>query len=151
MTELALSGKYGTGKSVVIDDDDLPKVLAVSTKWHLTKNGYAVVNKGQKTVFLHSIILPTGDLDCDHEHRNKLDCRKAELRKATRAQNARNTAGKQKRLSKFKGVTFAKDTGEWRAYINLGRFKSEEEAARAYDAAIKLLFPDYGYRNFPDK
>ena len=51
----------------------------------------------------------------------------------------------------YKGVYFNKEKGLWQAYAKkkyIGRFKTEDEAARAYDSVIKSLYNDTAYTNF---
>ena len=56
--------------------------------------------------------------------------------------------------SKYRGVSYLKTAELWRAGItvngssmNLGDFKSEEAAARAYNTAAKKYFGENGYQN----
>ncbi len=56
--------------------------------------------------------------------------------------------------SKYKGVSWRRDNERWRAYIwqfnkqiNLGLFRSEDNAARAYNRNAKLLFGEYAKLN----
>ena len=59
--------------------------------------------------------------------------------------------------SKFKGVT-KRGKASWEAQIELGKrkakylgaFSSEEDAARAYDAAARTYFGEFAYQNFPE-
>lgn len=60
--------------------------------------------------------------------------------------------------SVFKGVTFDKGCGKWDAKIaisgpqkRIGRFRTSEEAAMAYDRAAYAAWGDECYINFPDK
>jgi len=58
--------------------------------------------------------------------------------------------------SGFKGVSFEKGRGEYRADIrkdekreHLGYFPDAVSAALAYDEAAKQMFGDFAYLNFP--
>lgn len=62
-----------------------------------------------------------------------------------------------KSTSKYKGVSFSKCRGKWRADIqlngrkmSLGYFAFEEDAARAYDAAARKYFGTGAYMNLSD-
>jgi hypothetical protein len=63
-----------------------------------------------------------------------------------------------KTSSKFKGVSFSQTDKKWKAGIevngkgiNLGHFKEEKDAARAYNAAAKKYFGDIAYQNPIDR
>lgn len=60
--------------------------------------------------------------------------------------------------SKYIGVGFDKRLNNWRARIKvdgkevfLGRFNSEEEAAKARDISTKKHYKEFGKLNFPDE
>lgn len=81
--------------------------------------------------------------EIDHRNGVRDDDRIANLRPATRAQNAENVKGR--------GVRFEADRGKWLArvcvdyrQINLGRFDTEAEALAAVRAAKLLLRGEYG-------
>jgi hypothetical protein len=121
-------------------------------KWHtaICKNGkvYAVRSdlkaNGRARIYMHRFITATPkEMETDYENNNGLmNCRE-NLRVCTNTQNNRNrSCTKRKTSSVWKGVYWNKARKKWRAriYLNhklieLGRFASEIEAARAYNAA----------------
>ena len=60
--------------------------------------------------------------------------------------------------SKYKGVSWNKARKKWEVQfknnyksVYLGAYTSEEEAARAYDKAVREHFGDYARLNFPEE
>lgn len=115
-------------------------------KWTLGKRGYPVTSNG---VTLHHTIMgkPEKGMVVDHINRNRLDCRKSNLRFVSYKENAQNISTQKNNTSGYRGVWFRKDTKKWVANIkvdykkiSLGNYIDIEEAARAYNkAAIKYF------------
>lgn len=93
----------------------------------------------------------------DHINLDGLDNRRSNLRLASNQENQRNKrATCTRKSSRFKGVTWHKHTRKWQARIAvnkqskyLGVFETEEDAAKAYDAAAVRLFNEFALLNFP--
>jgi AP2 domain/HNH endonuclease len=92
-------------------------------------------------------------IDVDHINGDGLDNRRANLRIATRAQNLANSGSRQG-SSQYKGVSFCRQTGRWKAQItiggqnhNLGRYSTEEEAAAVYNAAALEAWGEHAHLN----
>ncbi len=94
----------------------------------------------------------------DHINHNGLDNRKANVRPATPADNARNARYPRRNTSsKYRGLWYNKKKKRWRAQITLnnkkkqiGYFKNEIDAAKAYDKAAKKYFGDFAILNFEE-
>lgn len=158
--------KVGPRHTALIDQRD--KKLIERYVWRPvhkpTGRVYAVTSIGRRTVYMHRLLAATPPgMETDHINGNGLDNRRANLRHATASQNRVNS-GKPRRpdgqpaSSRFKGVTWDRARGRWRAKLrhlgctrNLGRFTSEAAAARAYDAAARLLWGEFARLNFPDE
>ncbi len=98
---------------------------------------------------MHRLIMDCPDgMDVDHINGDGLDNRRENLRIVTRSQNLRNRKTFKNSKSGFKGVIFNPVNGKWKAIINLGTFDTSEEAAKAYDEAIKKLFGPLAKPNF---
>ena len=154
----------GEGQWTILDQGDYYRLN--NFKWCISGNGkqfYAVrlIKKGQgrtKIEYLHRVIMePKKGLVVDHKNGDKLDNRRDNLRIATHWQNSCNKPKRQNTLSRFNGVTLDKRCGRWEGQIycngkriRLGRFDSEIEAARAYDAAARTYHGEFARLNFPD-
>lgn len=105
---------------------------------------------------MHQFLLGvTGqDGEVDHINHDGLDNRRANLRVVTPGQNQANKRKyARESTSRFKGVSLAAN-GKWRAQLSvsrrkmfLGDFESEEDAARAYDAAAVHHFGEFAATN----
>jgi hypothetical protein len=151
------------GRCAIVDPADYYR--QVRHKWHTakgTRTVYAVrqicLGKGKtKAVHMHREIIdaPAG-MYVDHINQNGLDNRRANLRLATRFQNARNRPKTNRATSsKYKGVTYRPKQDKWTATIfangrsvHLGHFKTEIEAARAYDNAAREHYGRFAALNF---
>lgn len=140
------------GRIVLLDDDDA--AAFASRKWSVEKHGDAwyVRATAPPRVYLHRILMaPPPGLKVDHINRNGLDNRRENLRLVDQAQNAWNARG---RRGAFKGVH--KHMGGFRAEIRFrggkvyaGWAKTEEAAARLYDAKARELHGEHARLNFP--
>lgn len=156
MKLIPLSGSTGIGLFSIVDDDIYEFIS--NRKWTLSKNGYPYIKIRNKSVCLHQIPIgvPLGDMMIDHKNRNKLDCRRENLRYATKAQNSMNRekSKSNKSTSEYKGVSWDKSRGRWHCKvkfdgktINIGRFSDPIDAAVAYNKKAVELFGEFAYLN----
>jgi hypothetical protein len=133
------------GKFAIVDDEDFEWLN--QWKWQYDSHGYAtrklwiIGGKGKtEKIYLHRLIMdnPTNK-EVDHINRNKLDCRKSNLRLVTHSQNLLNRPANSNNTSGYKGVFFDKSRNKWKAMIKinyrsifLGRFNTAKEASNAY-------------------
>jgi hypothetical protein len=160
MVEIALAN----GLVALIDDEDAH--LAALRGWyaHGSQRGawYArreEMRDGKRLrILLHRAVLGLTDpaIKADHKNGDGLDCRRHNLRVATTAQNAANTARRSSSASGFKGVHWITRKRRWIARIRVGRsrrqlgsFATAEEAAHAYDSAARETFGEFACLNFP--
>ena len=116
---------------------------------------YVQRSVGDFTRRLHrEIMAPPKDKIVDHINGNGLDNRRENLRIANHAQNTANRIRCKKSKRGFVGVY--PDRGRWKAMINtekksinLGRYKTAEEAARVRDKAAYDLYGEFARLNFP--
>ena len=122
-------------------------------------NGYLRVNIKGAMVYAHRIafILYFGFEPefIDHKDGNRANNIINNLRSCTKAQNNKNKKKRRHGSSKYIGVSFCRHSGRWRAQlvvdgrrINIGRFDTEIEAARAYDKTVIQHNGDYVRVNY---
>lgn len=145
------------GYQAIVDDEDHEELSKFKWHYHL---GYAIrtVYTGGKyiKIRMHRVVMNCpADKEIDHVDGNKLDNRRCNLRICTRADNVRNiqvnTLGKS---SKYKGVTWKKQSKKWCAQISLrkkkiylGLFTDEKSAAIAYNQAAQKYFGEFARLN----
>lgn len=137
-------------------------------KWCISTLGYAMrglylgggaKNPKNKTIWMHRFIMNTPkELFTDHINMDKLDNRRCNLRVCTKSENAYNQKPRKQTTSQYKGVHFFTQMGHlnkpWLAYITvnkkrtyLGYYKTEEEAALAYNIAAMKYHGNFAKLN----
>lgn len=157
----------GNGRIALIDEEDLPRVKEHGS-WHAEQMRgqiYAThehwLGKGRhqpqkERVLLHRFVMNAqpGQLVM-HRNGNGLDCRKNNLRFGNHSENGASHRRKQGKTSKYRGVSRNISGGKpWQAQImvagvpkHLGKFDTEEEAARAYNQNALLYFGEHASIN----
>ncbi|MCC6596965.1 MAG: HNH endonuclease [Rhodanobacteraceae bacterium] len=146
---IALGGQRGVGLFALIDEIDEARVKEHG--WSVQRAGYVVAQIDRRTVLLHRFVAqPEAHEEIDHRNRNKLDCRRANLRVATRAQNNANIPVRKDSTSGIKGVRQIRRTGRWQAritvnrrQIHLGIFNDKDAAVEAYANAARVAFGEF--------
>lgn len=153
------------GLFATVDEEDA--TFLSQWKWHAHKSRSTYYAKcsghsdqsGRKKLRLHRLVAVRIGLDLskgnvvDHINGNGLDNRRCNLRVATYSQNRANSPSRRTRFPR--GVRPNRD--KWRAEIAngkrrkicLGTFGTQEEAARAYDAAAIERYGEFAILNFP--
>jgi len=145
-----------------VDDSDFE--FLNSFMWYgqpqLTGKYYAVrqsllENGKQRTVRMHMVIMntPKGK-HTDHKDGDGLNNQRNNLRICTPGQNQMNKIGSKNVTSKYKGVWYCKNKKGWmvaiRAYnkrMPIGRFKTEENAAIAYNIFAEKYHGEFANYN----
>lgn len=147
-------------KFATVDAADYPALS--KHKWTAAKSPntfYAVRSQAKKQIRMHrQITNAPNHLVVDHIDHNGLNNTRKNLRLCTKAQNAKNQRKQKGTSSKYKGVCWNKKEKKWRARVqangkthNLGDYKQEIKAAKAYDKKASTLFGQYAHLNFPKK
>lgn len=112
-----------------------------------------------RTVWMHRVLLGIDGkhkIFCDHIDNDGLNNTRNNMRTATHQENCRNRRSRRNSSSKYLGVSrYTRDPNTWVAQIStgekkimLGHHKSEEAAAKAYDAAALKYHGEFAHLNF---
>jgi hypothetical protein len=136
----------------LVDDEDFLRFGGL--RWALHSQGYAYRQRSRagglpaRTLLLHRLImgLEHGDpREVDHKNRDRLDCRRHNLRVVTSGGNSQNQGAHRDGSSRFRGVSLNRPTGTWRAMVYqeyLGLYATELEAAQVAQARRLEVMPD---------
>ena len=144
----------GKNQFALIDDQDWLEVANLLATWYLETNGYARTKVKGKLVYLHTFIYSLVDEsykgDVDHANRDRLDCRRNNLRAATKQQTSQNRSVQSNNSTGFPGVFEYKRYGNYQAQIGSGRkkkhlgyFNTLIEAVEAREKAQRELFGNF--------
>lgn len=140
------------GEFAIVDSEDVEYLSKF--RWHKAKFKHTNYVRGTvegKQILLHRLIMkePVG-MDVDHINHNGMDNRKENLRIVTRSQNAQNSRVGVNNTSGVKNVHYIKSRNRYRVVIGvdnkniqIGYFKTLEEATEARTAAVKKYHGEY--------
>lgn len=143
--------------AILVDDSDFE--FLNNFQWRIKKapkTFYAITKINGTDIGMHNLLLPSPLLSLvpDHKDRNSLNNQRNNLRLSTFSENCANR-NPRKGSSKYNGVSYYKTTNRWVAQIvckgvhmHIGYFKTETEAARAYDAKASEYFGEFAKLNF---
>lgn len=164
MKTITVNSKKNGTHLILLDDEDYEYLSEL--KWYVFKSRhflYAVTmiynkeTKRQKSHFLHRMVMKISepgnrDKFIDHVDHNGFNCQKSNLRICTNRQNQMNKISRGR--SKYLGVWYNRGSIVSKIRINkkqvtIGQgFKTEEEAARAYDEMAKIHHGEFANLNF---
>ena len=148
------------GKVAIVDNADYEWLT--QWKWYAAKTISAYYarrsvweNGKTRDIQMHRVILNApAKKQVDHINGNGLDNQRVNLRLCTNSQNHMNGKKCLGCSSKYKGVSWHKQTHQWQSFIGinntqkyLGRFDSEQEAAATYNAEATKLFGQFANLN----
>ncbi len=157
MREISLTQGY----VALVDDEDYEWLS--KHKWCVcvARGGPAAVRyigggrRNMKHVYMHrEITNAPSDKEVDHKDHCTLNNQRENLRVCTSTQNHANSIKRIGCSSRFKGVSWHKKAGKWRARVvkggketHLGLFADEVVAAHAYNAAALKHFGEFALLN----
>ena len=144
------------GQTGIVDRSDLSEIAKY--KWHASHNGHffrMATRINRKLIYCHRLLLKLKPSEIgDHINGNTLDNRRANIRQCSHQCNMRNRKKHKNNTNRFKGVHFTGSSYRSTIIVNhkkihLGNYKTDTEAARAYDQAAKKYFGEFSRLNFP--
>lgn len=148
--------KLTKGYVALVDEQDMALVSQFQWSASESRSGglqrvYAVREAGGQRIAMHRLIMGEPDADVDHrDAAATLDNRRSNLRLASRSQNNGNGRKRSGTTSRFKGVSFHRQTGKWCVQIgkkHLALCADEVDAATVYNFAAKDRFGEFARFN----
>ena len=162
--ERTITRRNGDTYTVLFDDVDLP--LWESRTWGI-QSGYAANFRREggkiKCSYFHREILGQKNFTkerpfTDHVDRNRLNNTRCNLRIVSHTENVWNRKKPSITKNNYIGLYFKEQYNYWAVRVRcngkvlfVGNFKSEIEAARAYDIECLRLKGDFAVLNFPER
>lgn len=141
------------GGAALVDDADYDRLAGRAWRQTMLKGkqtqyaccleyeGHGEKNRKPKMVYMHRLILGAcAGEQVDHVDHDGLNNQRSNLRLCTQSENNANGRKRRGCSSRYKGVTWRKDTLKWQAQAwwggvrhSLGSYVSEQDAALAYN------------------
>lgn len=149
--------KLKNGKYTLVDKENFE--FLNQFKWDQNEKGYVVRSYSSKTNIrtrrLSRMVMNIDNtkIIVDHINHDLLDNRKQNLRLVDEFQSMYNIRSHKNSTSKYKGVSYIKRDGSWKAKIKckeitlIKYFKNEIEAANQYNIWADQLHGKYAYKN----
>ena len=160
------------GMEALVDDEDYCELsrniwFAVRFRkwWYAARSSTNAEQESgyPRMLYMHRQILGLaleGQAFADHIDRNGLNNTRKNLRRATHAENQRNSGRPEGSKRPYKGVQEKKlknGRSRWVVQLNanskcryVGTFDDAISAAKAYDSMARLLYGEFACTNFPD-
>lgn len=154
------------GQLVMVDDADYEWLMQwkwyahridKTNKFYAKRSEWDPIKRKNISYYMHSFIVkPENGLIVDHRDRNGLNCQRSNLRSCTKSENTNNKTPLPNRSSNYLGVCKNKDnkSSPWRAQLtkdgvqhHLGYYKTEVEAALAYNEGAKIHHKEFANLN----
>lgn len=143
---------------LLVDDEDFEK--AIKYTWYKGGKQVKAFEGYCKFINLPNLVMNDFESQFDHKDRNYLNNQKENLRACTQSQNLANRIKliTTNSTSKYKGVYFSVRGDTWVARIQvkgktrtIGRYLTEENAAKQYNRAAIEYFGEFALLNIIDK
>ncbi|MGH1233063.1 AP2/ERF family transcription factor [Bacillus toyonensis] len=147
------------GSIALVDDEDYERINQFNwvIRW-MNNSSVSIISAAidSESIQLNRFILniKNNEIPIKFLNNNRLDFRKENLVLTNRKSISRSTKARRGSTSKYKGVSYEKQTKKWIAKIsvngkdkNLGRYLNEDDAAKAYNEAAICFYGEDCYLN----
>ena len=145
------------GKVALVDDEDFERLN--QWKWFAAKSGNTYYAKRFGNIRMHRVVMGVTSLHnliVDHCSGDGLDNRRQNLRVCSSMENSANRRSAKNSSSKYLGVSYEIGRNKWVAritsnkkVIRIGYFKTEENAATAYNMFAERVHGQFANLNKP--